>query len=74
VFVLAVTHVNLFTSFRYWAGENSPVANLVKVVTNFPKIKFIKGSNVPDAMAARIAMMFNVQVFLSAYVKMRFQT
>jgi hypothetical protein len=67
-----VTYVNLFTSDRYCAGEYSPVANLVKVVTNFPNIKFMSGSNVPDAIAAMIAITFSIQLIPSAYLKIRF--
>ncbi len=65
------SYVYLFTSDRYFAGVMEPVANLVKVVVNLPKTRSIKGSKVPEVMAAAKAMMLSIQLLRSAYWKMR---
>lgn len=63
--------VYLFTSERYCAGVVDPVANPVKVVTNLPNTKSIKGSRVPAPIAAMNEMMLSAQLLRSAYLKIR---
>src|SRR5262245_55878870 len=65
------TYVNLFTSDRYSSGDFVPTANCVKTVTNFPNTMSMRGSNVPETIAAAKAMMLSVQLSRSAYLKTR---
>jgi hypothetical protein len=67
-----MAYVYLLTSARYCAGVVLPVAKPTIVDTNLPNTKFIKGNNVPAAMAATKATILSAQLLPSAYLKTRF--
>ena len=50
-----------------------PTANLVNMVTNLPKIKFISGKSTPEATAATEAKPSKIQLLVSAYLKIRYE-